>query len=695
MNLHFPARPAIGLAAVLLLAGAVRADVRTAAELRSMSDRDARRRMPVTLHGVVTFANKESGDLYIQDPTGGCAIRPDAVRAMKTLPSLGAMVEVSGVTEGGHFVPVVAAGPEGLRLTGIGESDPPAPVLLSSVDLEGGEFDARRVAVKGVVRTIRTDRRTLRLELGTRVGRLTLLVPDAADQPHAHLLNARVRAEGVLRAIANSRRQWVGNMLLVPRLADLVVEVPPPSDPFSLPESRVDELSRVANSGVDASQVKVHGTVTFHTEGFRFFLRTANGTIEVLNLLGWRGGLKPGDVVDVVGYPVLVRKRVVLHDAAARVVGRDAPPQPRALTPQQVLEEDCDGELVAIEGRLVQATARAGYPLLLLDADGTLVEATCAVASSRPDHARLRALPVGAKLRVSGIAEIDGAMQLDGSVRADGLSIALRDADDALVLVPPPFWTTSRLLAAIGLLGATLALFAVWSAMLRRRVQQQTAIIRDNVRREAVWEERSRIAQDIHDDVGAALTQISLLGELGRREGATAETMMRQLGKVVQKSRDAVRALDEIVWTVNPVNDSLEKAVSYLCQTAQDLLRETPIRCRLQVDYELPPGTLGAKVRHNLFLAIKEALNNAVKHSGASELRFGLALEAGRLKVTIEDDGRGFDPVTANRARNGLSNMARRLADAGGSVRLDSAPGRGTRIVFEVPVQRGDTSFER
>jgi signal transduction histidine kinase len=307
----------------------------------------------------------------------------------------------------------------------------------------------------------------------------------------------------------------------------------------------------------------------------------------------------------------------------------------------------------------------------------------------------LRALPVGAKLRVSGIAEIDGAMQLDGSVRADGLSIALRDADDALVLVPPPFWTTSRLLAAIGLLGATLALFAVWSAMLRRRVQQQTAIIRENVRREAVWEERSRIAQDIHDDVGAALTQISLLGEIGRREGATPETMTRQLGKVVQKSRDAVRALDEIVWTVNPVNDSLEKAVSYLCQTAQDLLRETPIRCRLQVEFDLPPGTLGAKVRHNLFLAIKEALNNAVKHSGASELRFGLALEAGRLKVTIEDDGRGFDPMTANRARNGLSNMERRLADAGGSVRLDSTPGQGTRIVFEVPVQPGDTSFER
>lgn len=679
---------------VVLLAGAGlpahpgrAAALTNAAALRALSHEQAGRAEAVTLCGVVTFAERGAGSLYLQDESGGIAVKADAVRALASMPRTGDRVRISGVAATGPFSPVIDGGPDGIRIEALGTGALPRPVPLTSVDLEGGTFDGQRVAVEAVIRNMKQDGNNLRIEMGTRVGRLTVIVPGTDTTAAAGLLHARVRATGVLRSIANSRRQWVGNMMLVPALSDIAVLTPPPADLFALPVRRVDELSRAATPGADVEPVVLRGTVTFHHPGYRFFLRGEGGTIEVQTMLGWTGVLAPGDLVEVAGYPILLRKRVLLHDGIPRVREHGPAPAPVPVTVAQALGEDINGELVRIEGTLVQITRRAGQPVLFIESGPQIVEALYPQGGPSAAEERFMAsLPVGALVRVTGISDVQGSMQLDGSVLATHFGLLIRDPGDIAILRPPPFWTTARLLAAVGVLAAVGALFATWSVMLRRRVSQQTEIIRDNVRREAVWEERSRIAQDIHDDVGAALTQISLLGEIGRRAGASPETMSGQLGKVVAKSRDAVRALDEIVWTVNPVNDSLERAASYFCQTAQDLLHETSIRCRLFVADDLPARSLGAKVRHNLFLAIKEALHNVVKHSGAGELRFHLSHRGGRLIVRIEDDGRGFDPDAVDRTRNGLTNMARRMADVGGSANVTATPGRGTTVEFSVAV---------
>lgn len=661
--------------------------VQRADQLRELGDDEIRKGVAVSIRGVVTFANPASGDFYFQDETGGVAVRPSAIRSPAELPPPGTRVEVSGVAAMGSYAPQLDAYGDAVKIHLLGPGETPPPAELAPTDLEGGQFDARRVALGGIVRTVRQEGRDLRLEVGVRVGRITLIVPGVDAAQVTNLLNARIRADGVLRAIANSRREWVGNMLLVPALSDLRVEVPPPRDLFALTPRRVDEVARFASPGWDVEPVLVRGTVTFHQHGYRFFLRGEDGSaIEAQTLMGWNGDLREGDQIETVAYPLLRNKRVILHDAVARILRRGPPPAPREVTIADALARDLNGDLVRIEGRLVQTALRAGKPMLFVESGGQIIEATCPLPGPADAYTRLLALPVGAVIRLDGIAEVLGAMQLDGSVTPTLVNLTLRSPADITILRPPPFWTTTRLLVAVAMLAAALALFAVWSALLRRRVTQQTAIIRENVRREAVWEERSRIAHDIHDDVGAALTQISLLGEVGRREGATADTMALQLGRVVRKSRDAVRALDEIVWTVNPVNDSIEKAASYFCHTAQDLLRDTPVRCRLLVADDLPAKNLGAKVRHNLFLAIKEAVNNVVKHAAATELRFSLAHRDGRLIARIEDDGRGFDPATADRTRHGLSGMQQRLADIGGTTRIESAPARGTTLEFSVPV---------
>jgi signal transduction histidine kinase len=152
------------------------------------------------------------------------------------------------------------------------------------------------------------------------------------------------------------------------------------------------------------------------------------------------------------------------------------------------------------------------------------------------------------------------------------------------------------------------------------------------------------------------------------------------------------QALDEIVWAVNPEHDTLEGLAEYLTQATDDFLEDTPIRLRLVVPAGLPACTIPAEVRHQLFLAYKEALNNAVKHGAASEIRIELATEPTRLHIIVADNGVGFDASAPDARGNGLRNMRHRLESIGGRFDLESRPGQGTRIGFTVVVNHDSAS---
>jgi signal transduction histidine kinase len=151
--------------------------------------------------------------------------------------------------------------------------------------------------------------------------------------------------------------------------------------------------------------------------------------------------------------------------------------------------------------------------------------------------------------------------------------------------------------------------------------------------------------------------------------------------------------MDEVVWAVSPQNDSLEKFVTYTCSFAEEYLQTAKIACRLEVPEILPEVILTADVRHNLFLVVKEALNNVVKHAGASEARIQIAVESKELILTIEDNGKGFlqdgaqngdQKIAAGCQRDGLGNMRKRVESIGGRMELDSGPGRGTRVELTI-----------
>jgi signal transduction histidine kinase len=165
-----------------------------------------------------------------------------------------------------------------------------------------------------------------------------------------------------------------------------------------------------------------------------------------------------------------------------------------------------------------------------------------------------------------------------------------------------------------------------------------------------------------------------------------------QINEICEKGRELAHAMDEVVWAVNSRRDTLRDFVTYVCKYAQFFLGSTPIRCRLDVEPEIPPVAFDLPIRRNLFLAVKEALNNTAKHSGASEVFLRLYRHNQKVTVVVEDNGQGFDPAQADAARNGMTNMAQRMDEIGGIFSVASQPGSGCRVEFTVPLNHASCS---
>ncbi len=196
--------------------------------------------------------------------------------------------------------------------------------------------------------------------------------------------------------------------------------------------------------------------------------------------------------------------------------------------------------------------------------------------------------------------------------------------------------------------------------------------------------ERARIAKDLHDELGASLTQISLLGKLTQHDLAEPAKAIAHVEKMTSLAREGVKSVDEIVWAVTPRNDTLSQLLDYAGQYAVDFLNPAGIRCRIDYPEKIPARELPADIRHGLFMVIKEALTNAVKHSGATEISMVARLDENLLRLALIDNGRGFSSTTPNSHADGLRNMQQRVADLGGRCTIESLPGTGTTVRVEL-----------
>ncbi len=251
------------------------------------------------------------------------------------------------------------------------------------------------------------------------------------------------------------------------------------------------------------------------------------------------------------------------------------------------------------------------------------------------------------------------------------------ETGDALTLkILPYFYETLWFRILASLVAGGLVAGAVWYSVTRRlrRKLEQLA------QQQAVERERARIAKDIHDDLGANLTLIARLGHLARQE----KTVDR-IEKMESTARQAVKSLDEIVWAVNPRNDTLAHLVDYSGQFATDYLYSVGVRCLLDVSEQTPPREVPSNVRHNIFLVIKESLQNIVKHSRATEVWLRINPTNSDLRIVIEDNGCGFEPASDNAQGDGLRNMRQRMNELGGRCLIQRRAGGGTEIIIEMP----------
>jgi signal transduction histidine kinase len=206
--------------------------------------------------------------------------------------------------------------------------------------------------------------------------------------------------------------------------------------------------------------------------------------------------------------------------------------------------------------------------------------------------------------------------------------------------------------------------------------------------RRLLQSERARIAMDIHDDIGSRITQLVLNGE-DAQEGLPEDSKVRlKLAKIWDEARDVLSSIDEILWALNPRLDTLHDFANYVCDYAQKVLEPSAIACTFDVDSNMPVTAADLPLRRSLLMAMKETLNNIVKHSGATEVHLKIKQQHQHLIVVVLDNGRGFDLTAIKPGRNGLRNMSGRMRELGGSCHFSSQPGKGCRIAFDIPLKR-------
>jgi signal transduction histidine kinase len=630
----------------------------TLMQVQSLSSDDAARRLPVTIRGVVTAIGQARDHwMAIQDDTRGGFVNLDVVSNL--VPVVGQYWTVSGHTRPGDFAPIVVA--EHASLHGSGRL--PEPVHPSWNQLVNGSMDVQFVQLEGLVTGVQSNQLTLLLPEGSQ----EIKMPEWEESELKPFEKAVVSIRGTLFAVWNSATHEVRSGYITMHNAAISVEKPSPADPFDAPEKTPRGLFLFDAKATPFQRVRVRGQVTY-ADSQRVFLENGAG-IQIIP--DTTTDVHAGEMVEAVGYPEVSVAGPVLREALLRKTDDGVLP-PAAHIPDAGLgDAHFASTRICVQGNLVGQHTEDGTLVLQIETGTRLFPAR--VAKVEP----LRPLRLGSKLSLTGIYV---------TIAPNRFVLFLNTADDIAVISEPSWWTLRRLLIAVGALLITLALAAVWIASLHRQVAQRTLQLAHEIHEREVAErersleaERSRIARDLHDDLGASLTEISVLSSTGQNPATREQSVETLFQAITGKAKELVSALDITVWTLDPTDNSLQLVGDYLCDYARDYLSSFGIACRFDVPVALPSIALDGRRRHELFLAVKETLNNIVRHANATEVEFRLVIADDGLEIVIVDNGNGFDGNSLQ-GGHGLKNLPLRLSQIGGSYGVESKPGKGTIV---------------
>jgi signal transduction histidine kinase len=642
-----------------------------AVDVHRLKREEAQRGYPVRIRGVITATLPEHQAFTIQDSTRGIYVQ-DYSESRSDPPHIGEFLEVRGISDPSLFAPVVNA--SNVQYLGIGNL--PEPVHPTRDQLMNGSLDGQYVELQGILSSVQPDG----VILLTTDGRIKCDLRVVGLQPSdlVHYEDALIRVRGCFLATWD----YVTHQVKMDEIriygGSITVDQPAPTDLFSVPRKTASSLFLFDPQASMFQRVKVAGQI-IHIRGAECFMMDGNDGVRFM--AKHETHFTAGDLVEVVGFPEISAGSPILREAVVRLTGHADLPPPRVLQPDDLVRTDLDSTRVRVKAVLVdQRPAGSGQTLEMR------MGLRSVLASLPATDDRIRAIPVGSLLELTGTFATQGVGQ-----NAASSELLLNSPADIVVLARPPWWTLAKLFVILGALACVLAITVLWISQLRRKVEQRTAELEAQIQerqrveqQHAMEQERARIAQDLHDELGSSLTEITMLGIRARATATPLETRGKHVEQMSDKARQMVTALDEIVWAMNPTHDSLASMVSYFSLYAERFLGLANIAWRLEGPIKPDDHAVDSRHRHQLFLAFKEALTNIVRHSGATEVRLTIEIERGHIRLTIIDNGRGWAGASAA-GMDGVNNMRARLEKLGGRFEVTSKAGEGTTVRFELP----------
>ncbi|MEY4916862.1 MAG: hypothetical protein RL616_775 [Verrucomicrobiota bacterium] len=658
----------------------------TAAAVRGLTVEQAKSLRHVHLRGVVTFFDENLFSRFIQDDTAGIYLQYSTATPW-LVP--GQIVEVEGVSSPGEYAPIVV--PEHVSIAGTGNL--PAAKSVTYEQLASGKEDSQFVEISGIVRSVQLPEGSPYhlIEIATGGGRLTVYVRQLPVKRTEELLDSTVRVRGVCSTRFNHQRQLFAIRLMVPQPEDLVIEVPAPTEPFATATRPIGSLLQFDPQESFGHRVKVAGKVIYYEPGKLLFLEAGEQGVEIQTKE--RAPLQLGDQVEALGFAGQGEYTPILQDASFRKISTAPPLPPSRVTPDEALKGKHDCRLITVTAKLLDRALHGVERYLILQDGDFIFHAYLKPADGQDAFA---ALANGSRVAVTGVCKIDpGEWQAGEEWRAKSFQIELRSSGDIVVLQSPPWWTLKKLLwTAAGLGLVALAAFG-WVMVLRRQVAERSRQLEMQIqerqraeRGREIEQERARVAHDLHDDLGAGLTEVNMLSSLVKSSTTTAEEKNRYLDDLTETARRMVTSLDEIVWAVNPRNDTIASLASYFGAYAQRLLELASVACGLDVAEDLPEHPLDPKFRQEIFLAFKEALTNIVRHAQATQVWLRIAVRDDQLIVELADNGQGFNLSERKTGDDGLVNIQERLQSLGGDCEITSDLQKGTTVRFQAPLPK-------